>query len=64
MRELFLRARTEVDPATQDATYGEIAKILNDDVPELSEPKRLAESLAGYLPDPVDDRKQWQIEDD
>lgn len=28
------------------------------------EPKRLAEILAGYLPDPVDDRKQWQIEDD
>src|SRR5207245_5490451 len=29
LRELFLKARTQVDPAAQDATYAQAAKILN-----------------------------------
>jgi peptide/nickel transport system substrate-binding protein len=35
LRGLFLKARTQVDPAAQDATYHEIAKILNEEVPQL-----------------------------
>jgi peptide/nickel transport system substrate-binding protein len=35
LRNLFLKARTQVDPAAQDATYHQIAKILNDDLPQL-----------------------------
>jgi ABC-type transport system substrate-binding protein len=35
LRNLFLKARTQVDPAAQDETYHQIAKILNTDVPQL-----------------------------
>jgi peptide/nickel transport system substrate-binding protein len=35
LRQLFLKARTQVDPAAQDATYQAIAKILNEEVPQL-----------------------------
>ena len=35
LRNLFLKARTQVDPAAQDDTYHQIAKILNDEVPQL-----------------------------
>ena len=35
LRHLFLKARTQVDPAAQDQTYHEAAKILNEDVPQL-----------------------------
>ena len=32
LRELFLKARTQTDPAAQDATYQAAAKILNEDL--------------------------------
>ena len=35
LRALFRKARTQVDPAAQDDTYHQIAKILNDEVPQL-----------------------------
>jgi ABC-type transport system substrate-binding protein len=34
LRALFKKARTQVDPAAQDETYHEAAKILNTDVPQ------------------------------
>ena len=35
LRNLFLKARTQVDPTAQDDTYHQIARILNDEVPQL-----------------------------
>jgi peptide/nickel transport system substrate-binding protein len=35
LRNLFLKARTQVDPAAQDETYHQAAKILNDDLPQM-----------------------------
>jgi peptide/nickel transport system substrate-binding protein len=35
LRDLFKKARTQVDPAAQDETYHAAARILNDDVPQL-----------------------------
>ena len=35
LRDLFHKARTQVDPAAQDETYHQVAQILNEDVPQL-----------------------------
>jgi peptide/nickel transport system substrate-binding protein len=35
LRDLFNKARTQVDPAAQDETYHQVARILNEDVPQL-----------------------------
>jgi len=35
LRKLFQKARTQVDPAAQDETYHQAAKILNEDVPQM-----------------------------
>jgi ABC-type transport system substrate-binding protein len=35
LRDLFKKARTIVDPAAQDEVYHEIARLLNDEVPQM-----------------------------
>jgi len=35
LRDLFKKARTQVDPAAQDETYHQVARILNEDVPQM-----------------------------